>query len=169
MKRKLFFWLEQLRITPQERVAVVLLLMALAVLSVLNLTLEQAMSSVGSRFPEIEREFKKRSAMLAAEEAELMKRYEPPETGGISVAGDTLPARNAGRESGENASEPVPVNINTATVRELQRLPGIGPVYARRIVEFRHTYGAFKTVDELIRIKGIGPKRLEKLKPLVRL
>ncbi len=57
-----------------------------------------------------------------------------------------------------------PVNINTATEEELQQVPGIGPVTAAKIVHMRRTYGRFKRVDDLLSIKGIGRKRLEKMR-----
>jgi competence protein ComEA len=56
------------------------------------------------------------------------------------------------------------VNVNTATTAELESLPGIGPVIARRIVEGR----PYRSVDDLDRVKGIGPKRLAEIRPLVR-
>lgn len=57
-----------------------------------------------------------------------------------------------------------PINVNTATAAELQRLPGIGPAFAARIIEAR-TVRPFRSVDELRRIKGIKTKRLEALRP----
>lgn len=60
-----------------------------------------------------------------------------------------------------------PININTADQATLELLPGIGETYAKRIIEYRETNSGFKTVDELINIKGIGPKRFEKLRPVV--
>lgn len=57
------------------------------------------------------------------------------------------------------------VNINTATEQELTALPGIGAAKAKAIVAYREKNGAFKSVDELDNVKGIGPKLLEKLKP----
>lgn len=59
---------------------------------------------------------------------------------------------------------PVPVNLNTATSEELQLVPGIGPVTAEKILQMRKSYGAFKSVDDLSAIRGIGPKRLEKMR-----
>jgi len=57
-----------------------------------------------------------------------------------------------------------PVNINTATSEELQQVPGIGPATADKILQMRKSYGAFKSVDDLLAIRGLGPKRLEKMR-----
>lgn len=57
-----------------------------------------------------------------------------------------------------------PVNLNTASSEELQQVPGIGPVTAEKILQMRKSYGAFKSVDDLSAIRGIGPKRLEKMR-----
>ena len=59
------------------------------------------------------------------------------------------------------------VNINKAGLEELMSLPYIGEVKARAILDYRNTHGPFKSIDELENIKGIGPKTLEKLRPLV--
>ena len=56
------------------------------------------------------------------------------------------------------------VDINTAGVAELERLPGLGPALAQRIVEDRETHGPFETPEALSRVKGIGPKTYEALK-----
>lgn len=59
---------------------------------------------------------------------------------------------------------PKPININTANSEELQQVPGIGPVTAEKILQMRKSYGAFKSVDDLLSIRGIGKKRLEKMR-----
>ncbi|HET7106544.1 MAG TPA: helix-hairpin-helix domain-containing protein [Candidatus Acidoferrum sp.] len=57
-----------------------------------------------------------------------------------------------------------PVNINTANSADLQQVPGIGPATAQKILDTRKSYGTFKSVDDLLAIKGIGPKKLEKMR-----
>jgi competence ComEA-like helix-hairpin-helix protein len=57
-----------------------------------------------------------------------------------------------------------PVNLNTATAEELQQVPGIGPATAEKILQARKSYGKFKSVSDLEAIRGIGPKRLEKMR-----
>ena len=59
------------------------------------------------------------------------------------------------------------VNINTATLAELEALPGIGAVSAQRIIDYRNERGPFSAVDQLVEVKGIGEKSLEKIRPLV--
>jgi competence protein ComEA len=57
-----------------------------------------------------------------------------------------------------------PVNINTADSTQLQLVPGIGPSTAEKILQMRKSYGSFKSVNDLTAIRGIGPKRLEKMR-----
>ena len=60
------------------------------------------------------------------------------------------------------------VDLNTATVEQLDALPGVGPVTAAAIVAWRQAHGKFTSVDQLADVDGIGPARLDKLRPLVR-
>jgi len=61
------------------------------------------------------------------------------------------------------------VNINTGSQRDLERLPGVGPVIAGRIISLRSRLGRFTSADQLLEVKGIGPKTLQKIRPYVAL
>jgi competence protein ComEA len=60
-----------------------------------------------------------------------------------------------------------PVHLSTATMEQLDALPGVGPVTAQKILDYRQEHGAFGSVDELDAVPGIGPARLEELRKLV--
>ncbi|MGA5556704.1 helix-hairpin-helix domain-containing protein [Streptomyces lavendulocolor] len=60
-----------------------------------------------------------------------------------------------------------PVSLNSATVEQLDTLPGVGPVLARHIVDYRTSHGGFRSVDELREVNGIGERRFADLRPLV--
>ena len=72
---------------------------------------------------------------------------------GIALAQKTPPAQ--------------PINLNTATIAQLETLPGVGPNTAKSIVDFRNHSGPFQRVEDLLAIKGISKSKLEKLRPYV--
>jgi len=82
-----------------------------------------------------------------------------------------LPAAVAAAEGaavGGGGSAPAgPVQLSVATVEQLDTLPGIGPVTAQKIVDYRTAHGAFRSVDALDDVPGIGPSRVEQLRGLV--
>ena len=61
------------------------------------------------------------------------------------------------------------ININSASQKELEKLPRIGPVTANNIIEFRKANGLFKTIEDITKVKRIGPKTLEKIRPYITL
>jgi competence protein ComEA len=68
---------------------------------------------------------------------------------------------------GSGAAPSGPVHLNSATVDQLDELPGVGPVTAQKIVDYRTAHGGFSSVDELDAVPGIGPARLADLRSLV--
>jgi comEA protein len=73
----------------------------------------------------------------------------------------------AGRSAAQKKPSATPVNINTATIAQLETLPGVGPNTAKSIVDFRNHSGPFQRVEDLLAIKGISKSKLEKLRPYV--
>ena len=61
-----------------------------------------------------------------------------------------------------------PIDLNAATTKELEELPGVGPVTAQRIIDARQKSGRFRRVEDLLAIRGISTKRLEALTAIVR-
>ncbi|MGE0394015.1 MAG: ComEA family DNA-binding protein [Vicinamibacterales bacterium] len=80
-------------------------------------------------------------------------------------------ASAAAQERNTKAPAPAPavVNLNTASVAQLDALPGIGLKVAERIVEYRQKHGGFKRVEELMNVRGVGEKGFLKLKPMLTL
>ncbi|MER7989034.1 ComEA family DNA-binding protein [Streptomyces noursei] len=90
-------------------------------------------------------------------------------TGGVGGGG---PIGGGGAGGGVGSGGPPglaggPVSLSTATEQQLDALPGVGPVLARHIVEFRTQHGGFTSVDQLRQVTGIGARRLADLRPLV--
>jgi competence protein ComEA len=84
--------------------------------------------------------------------------------------GRSTPTPAAGATAGSVAagSTPAaPVNLNTATLEQLDTLDGVGPGIAQRIIDYREQHGGFRRVEELGEVPGIGDKRLATLTPLV--
>ena len=81
----------------------------------------------------------------------------------MAAAGVAVRAQTASDGKASQAQ----VNLNVATNADLEKLPGIGPALAARIIDYRQKQGGFKKVEDLMNVRGIGEKNFLKLKPLV--
>lgn len=92
------------------------------------------------------------------------------ESDSLFFARSAAPAEHPPRDTTETTATDPPddglVDLNRASSSDLQRLPRVGPATAERIIEFRESYGPFRHVDDLIQVRGIGPKTLEQIRPL---
>jgi competence protein ComEA len=77
------------------------------------------------------------------------------------------PASAAGAAPDAAPTPTTPIQLTTATLEQLDSLPGIGPVTAQKIIDYRTAHGPFRTVDDLDAVPGIGPTRVEQLRGLV--
>ncbi|HYE63358.1 MAG TPA: helix-hairpin-helix domain-containing protein [Phycisphaerales bacterium] len=109
---------------------------------------EQPKSEAAPQVPEAPASAPEAERVEPATVAPLVSEPEPPAP---------VPAASVGRK----------ININTATQAELELLPRVGPATAKAIISYRSLHGPFRTVQDLDKVKGIGPKTLEKLAPLV--
>ena len=79
-----------------------------------------------------------------------------------AAAGSAMAMQQAG------ASATDPVDVNKAGIDELTRVPGIGQVMAQRIVDFRSENGPFRRLEDLLKVKGVGEKKLARLRPYLK-
>ncbi|MEV6399288.1 ComEA family DNA-binding protein [Streptomyces sp. NPDC051907] len=88
---------------------------------------------------------------------------------GVTAPPGAPAVNGAGSGTGTGAGQPMgPMNLNSATVEQLETLPGVGPVLAQHIVDYRTEHGGFRSVDELREVDGIGERRFADLQTLVR-
>ena len=88
-----------------------------------------------------------------------------------AVVGSVSPPAGAGAgpgAPGPKGAPTSPLDLNTATAEQLEALPGVGPATSKAILSYRTNHGRFRSVTELLEVPGIGPAKLEALRPMVR-
>ena len=131
--------------TRQEKSVIIFLIITFAIgtgiITIRKLSYRDAAEQFKSRYSELDKEF-----------SEISKN-------------DSL--LTIQKEKRENQTINSKININTAGEGELMKLPGIGTVLSKRIINYRNSIGKFKTVSEITKIKGIGEKKFEKILPYI--
>lgn len=134
--------------TRQEQLIVVFLLCGLLLGSVVSITKKHSVKKSSFDYDEIKKKFAER-VRIRSEEAQAV-------VGNDGAAKIQEKAR-------------ISININTASQKELEKLPQIGPVLAKKIIEYRRRQGGFKSAEELRKVSGIGEKVFARIKPYVRI
>lgn len=168
MKRKIFFFIDRLQIKRSERITISTLMVTALFLTGALLLSEPKENYSEDYYAELDSLFYERARAQSDEIKSILARYEPDQPEVLIPAAepakpDTIIADTVKSED----SEPDLVNINTAGQEELQKLPGVGPAYANRIIEWRQENGDFTSIDQLLEIRGIGPARLDAIRDLV--
>ncbi len=107
---------------------------------------------------------------LAAKVADGSRIYVPRKGEQVPAAGSASAGAGgdgSGAAGGSSGGGGGPVDLNSATAEQLDTLPGVGPATASAILTYRTRHGRFKSVTELLEVPGIGPAKLEALRPLV--
>ena len=105
---------------------------------------------------------------LAARVSDGERVYVPKKGEAPPVVLGGAPGAPASATGGKAPPAGGPVDLNTATAEQLEALPGVGPATSKAILAYRSSHGRFRSVTELLEVPGIGPAKLEALRPLVR-
>lgn len=167
-KRELFFFFERLEIRAGERRAIATLLLLGTLLNIAADWMPSPSTYDAAYYEPLMAAFNERVAQNLAESAAQDSLYlglvrESPR----ALLGEVQGSAKADTSRSDPSLRSGQVPINTATLEQLDSLPGIGPALAARIIQYREEHGPFKSIDDLLNVRGIGPALLAKIRPFV--
>jgi comEA protein len=151
INRFLFYWSQYLGADPKEITLISSLLVTVSMVGFFQIVSLRATSTATPSYDEQYQEFVERSQAFEQSYEQI-----------IGSTSDSVSTRS--NTLGSDSGDTLTINMNTATLKEWVQLPGIGEVYAQRILEYRSIHGDFTRLEDLMEVKGIGQKRWEKLK-----
>lgn len=157
--RRLYTLQQRLAITSAETSALLFIGILLMTGSCVRYVQGQAVPFSAEDYAELHAAFAEQTESLRTAATSDSTASEAAEPVRIAAVTEAPPRRRA------VAAGPVRMNLNTASARTLQRLPGVGPAISARIVDYREAYGGFRHPREVVRVKGIGPRTYEKMAP----
>lgn len=175
LQRKLFFLFEKLQIRAAERYAITTLIVLAILIRGSILVLPEKNPYDHEFYAPLMEEFHRRSLEKSREDSLILARYYPAQSPSVVQVAEPVSLADSPRvrqprvPDPDKSLQPGGININTANITELSRLPGIGPSIAQRIIDYRTTNGPYNQTDELLRVIGIGPSRLNQILPFIRL
>ena len=174
----LFFLFDRLNITKSERFAIVSITTLIVLVSLMATLVRRDIPFPDEHYAFADSLFTALSQQRTAERAELMARYDPPSMDNTKPDSALDPrntrqtstrAKTAASAKSSKLPAPESINLNTANANELGQLPGIGPKTAEAIITYRQTNGPFQELAHITRVKGIGSKKWEQIRPYLRL
>lgn len=164
MRRWWYFTVERLQITRGERRAIGVLLVLLVVLSAFRWIHAPKPAYDETSYAAFDAALDARVAVWRQQREQKLQRYYPG-ADSLDKEANEMIAENERKPDTTRARR---LNVNRASSEMLEVLPGIGPTLARRIVAWRKAHSGFTSVEQLLEVRGIGDKRLEDIRPLIR-
>jgi len=179
--RHFFFLFDRLKITKSERTTIMSISVLLLIVSLGAASIEPSHTFDDAFYAKTDSLFSVYQTIRASEHAEIMARYETtnsdntPELMALTLnpqndtQKSTITTKAVASKATAKNPDPQSIVLNLATQQELSRLPGIGPKTAEAIIDYRRENGPFQDASHIMRVKGIGSKKWEQIRPYLRL